>query len=89
MTSGDDGLMNTFTDPRGGVETYTYDSLGRLTKAQDPAGGFTALARTGKQLPKPIPFRLHRAYPTIGSGKCKQGCQLWLNRLESLRFPTG
>src|SRR5262249_15121245 len=38
--------LATLTDPRGGVHRFTYDSLGRLTRDEDPAGGFKALSRT-------------------------------------------
>src|SRR5439155_11396052 len=40
-----EGLLTSLTDPSGHVHTMTYDALGRLTKDQDSAGGFSALAR--------------------------------------------
>ena len=48
MTYSADGLLETFKDPRGNVNEMTYDSLGRLIKDADPAGGFTALNRQEK-----------------------------------------
>src|SRR5262249_53107559 len=41
------GLLATHTDPRGGVHRFTYDTVGYLVRDDDPAGGFTALDRTG------------------------------------------
>ena len=46
LTSSPDGLLATLTDPKGNLHQFTYDSLGRLIKDQDPAGGFLALTRT-------------------------------------------
>ena len=48
MTYVGDGLLRTFTDPRGVGHTYTftYDSLGRLDLDQDPEGGAKDLARS-------------------------------------------
>jgi RHS repeat-associated protein len=42
-----EGLLTSLTDPRGNLHTFTYDALGlgRLTKDEDPAGGFKTLAR--------------------------------------------
>ena len=41
------GLARTsLTDPRGGVHSFDYDELGRLTRIRNPVGGFTALARS-------------------------------------------
>ena len=40
------GLLQQLTDARGNAYRFTYDSLGRLVKDEDPAGGFTTLART-------------------------------------------
>ena len=42
----DDGLLLSLTDARSNVKSYTYDAMGRLTKDEDPVGGFTALDRT-------------------------------------------
>ncbi|MDN3513168.1 MAG: carboxypeptidase regulatory-like domain-containing protein [Candidatus Brocadia sp.] len=45
--SGDaEGLLATLTDPRGNVHRYTYDTLGRLIRDENPAGGEKTLART-------------------------------------------
>ena len=41
-----DGLLTTFTNPRGFSSQVMYDSLGRLIKDQNAAGGFLALSRT-------------------------------------------
>lgn len=42
------GLMSTYTDPRSGLHKFTYDvKTGALLKDEDPAGGFTMLARSG------------------------------------------
>ncbi|MCB1765327.1 MAG: hypothetical protein KDJ22_04575 [Candidatus Competibacteraceae bacterium] len=40
------GLLTTFTNPRNLSWQMTYDTLGRLTRDSDPAGGFKALARS-------------------------------------------
>ncbi len=40
------GLLDSLVDPRGKVHRFTYDSLGRLTRDDDPAGGFKTLTRT-------------------------------------------
>jgi len=41
-----DGLLTTLADPRGNASHFTYDALGRLSRDDDAAGGFKALART-------------------------------------------
>jgi RHS repeat-associated protein len=41
------GLLSQLTDRRSGIHTFTYDDSGRLTKDQDPAGGFLSLTRAG------------------------------------------
>lgn len=46
LTYATDGLLATLTDANGRIHRFTHDSLGRLTRDADPAGGFTALART-------------------------------------------
>jgi len=46
MTYAPDGLMQTFTDPNNNLHQFTFGSGGRLTKDQEPTGGFTALTRT-------------------------------------------
>lgn len=43
----DEGLMATMTDPRGHVYHFSHDVRGRLTRDEDPAGGFKTLERTG------------------------------------------
>jgi RHS repeat-associated protein len=43
---GNEGLLATRKDPLGQVARFTYDDMGRLLKDEDPAGGFTELART-------------------------------------------
>jgi choice-of-anchor A domain-containing protein/RHS repeat-associated protein len=40
----ENGLLETMTDPRGHVTRFVYDSLGRLRREEDPAGGFQQLA---------------------------------------------
>jgi RHS repeat-associated protein len=40
------GLLTAMTDPRGNVRRYTYDTTGRLTRAENGAGGFKTLTRT-------------------------------------------
>ena len=42
------GLMQAFTDPRGNIHTYQYDDLGRLTRDENPGGGWKQLARTDR-----------------------------------------
>ncbi|MDQ6799856.1 MAG: hypothetical protein M3041_03365 [Acidobacteriota bacterium] len=41
------GLMQSMTDPRTGVHTFTYDSEGRLQTDRDPAGGTSTFVRSG------------------------------------------
>ncbi|HEX2911525.1 MAG TPA: RHS repeat-associated core domain-containing protein [Chloroflexia bacterium] len=50
MTYYDDGLLKTLTDPvrtgpGQGLHSFSYDSFGRLSADNDPAGGFRQLAR--------------------------------------------
>jgi YD repeat-containing protein len=40
------GLLATMTDPRGNIHRYFYDTLGRLIRDEDPAGGVKTLTRT-------------------------------------------
>jgi RHS repeat-associated protein len=40
------GLLNTLTDARNGLHQFAFDTLGRLIKDADPAGGFKAYVRT-------------------------------------------
>ena len=40
------GLLATLTDERSHVHHYFYDANGRLTRDENPAGGFSMLART-------------------------------------------
>jgi RHS repeat-associated protein len=47
FTATSTGLLTGMTTPRGQTYQYTYDAEGRLLRDVDPAGGFTALARTG------------------------------------------
>ena len=47
MTYGGGGLLSTYTDPRGGVHTFTYDDQGRLLTDTDPGEGTKTLSRTG------------------------------------------
>ena len=42
----DGGLMQTKTDPKEYVYRYTYDSLGRVIRESDPAGGFQTLFKS-------------------------------------------
>jgi RHS repeat-associated protein len=39
------GLMLTYEDPRGGVHVFQHDSMGRLVRDANPAGGWKELAR--------------------------------------------
>jgi RHS repeat-associated protein len=41
------GLLSQLIDLRGGMHKFTYDDAGRLTKDEDPAGGFLTLTRSG------------------------------------------
>ena len=41
----DGGLLATLTTPKQELHKFTYDSLGRLERDDDPAGGFTTLSR--------------------------------------------
>jgi RHS repeat-associated protein len=43
---GGGGLLQSLTDPKNNTTRFSYDELGRLTKDEDPAGGFKALSRT-------------------------------------------
>jgi YD repeat-containing protein len=46
LVHGADGLLTSRLDPRGGEYRFTYEpATGRLTRAEDPAGGSTTLAR--------------------------------------------
>jgi RHS repeat-associated protein len=40
------GLLQSLTDPKNNTTRFSYDGLGRLTKDEDPAGGFKELSRT-------------------------------------------
>ena len=40
------GLLQSLTDPKTNTTHFTYDELGRLTKDEDPAGGYKELSRT-------------------------------------------
>ncbi|MEO6060417.1 MAG: RHS repeat-associated core domain-containing protein, partial [Thermoflexales bacterium] len=44
------GLLTSFTSARGHTSSFTYDSLGRLTRDDDPAGGFKTLSRADESL---------------------------------------
>ena len=46
FTYGPDGLLLTMTNPRNYEYSFTYDTLGRLTRDEDPAGGLSTLWRT-------------------------------------------
>ena len=43
------GLLQSLTDPKDNTTRFSYDELGRLTKDEDPAGGFKALSRTEQE----------------------------------------
>ena len=43
---GGGGLLESLTDPKNNTTRFSYDEKGRLTKDEDPAGGFKALSRT-------------------------------------------
>jgi RHS repeat-associated protein len=40
------GLLQSLADPKNNTTRFSYDALGRLTKDEDPAGGFKTLSRT-------------------------------------------
>ncbi len=40
------GLLETLTDPRNYVHHFYYDALGKLTRDENPAGGFKSLTRS-------------------------------------------
>jgi YD repeat-containing protein len=46
FTSSGEGLLIGLLDLMGHLSRFEYDALGRLIRDEDPAGGFTALART-------------------------------------------
>ena len=46
LSSSQDGLLAALTDPKDQTTTFSYDSLGRLIRDDDPAGGFKTLTRT-------------------------------------------
>ena len=56
------GLLDSLADPRGYVHRFAYDSLGRLVRDDDPAGGFKTLALTesDSSLTIPVPTALGR-----------------------------
>ena len=39
------GLFNSLLDSRGGLHRFVYDTMGRLVRDEDPAGGVTSLER--------------------------------------------
>lgn len=41
-----DNLLTMFSDHKGNVHRFSYDEMGRLTRDEDPAGGYTQLSRT-------------------------------------------
>ena|GEM_PF-578160 len=41
-----DGLLTKLTDHKGNIHNFTYDEKGRLVRDEDPAGGYTELARS-------------------------------------------
>jgi RHS repeat-associated protein len=57
------GLLDSLADTRGYVHRFTYDSLGRLRRDDDPAGGFKTLAltETDSSWTVPIPTALGRS----------------------------
>ena len=46
LTSSPTGLLLALRDPKNQEYRFQYDSQGRLTRDEDPAGGFQTLART-------------------------------------------
>jgi RHS repeat-associated protein len=44
--NGEGGLLESLTDPKNNTTRFSYDAQGRLTKDEDPAGGYKALSRT-------------------------------------------
>jgi RHS repeat-associated protein len=51
---GREGLLRTFTNPRGKTSSFEYDSQGRLTRDTDAAEGYKDLTRTGGDLANTI-----------------------------------
>jgi RHS repeat-associated protein len=47
------GLMNNFTDPKGQKHVFEYDSIGRLTRDENPAAGVQTLQRSTSVTPGP------------------------------------
>lgn len=47
ITNSSMGLLSSITGPRQDTYSFTYDDMGRLTRGNQPGGGFTTLARTG------------------------------------------
>ncbi|MHB8574067.1 MAG: NHL domain-containing protein [Dehalococcoidia bacterium] len=45
LTTAANGLLTAYTDARNNTSTFTYDGVGRLTRATNPVGGFTMLSR--------------------------------------------
>lgn len=41
-----ENLLTIFSDHKGNVHRFSYDEMGRLTKDEDPVGGYTQLSRT-------------------------------------------
>jgi RHS repeat-associated protein len=46
LSTTSEGLLTALTDPRNGIHTFSYDTLGRLARDENPAGGFQSLLRT-------------------------------------------
>jgi RHS repeat-associated protein len=46
MQTKPNGLLESFTDPRGGTSEFFYDSRGRLIRDENAANGFTSLVRS-------------------------------------------
>src|SRR5262249_15720525 len=60
LTSSPGGLMLTIHDPKNQEYQFQYDGQGRLTRDEDPAGGYQTLTRT--DLPPPLPAGTIRGY---------------------------
>jgi YD repeat-containing protein len=78
LNTATNGLLQSFATPRSGVETYTYDSVGRLVSNVDPAGGGVTLSNsvtgTGNIVTRTTAMGLVSTYEldSLPSGEAKQ-----------------
>ncbi len=78
------GLLTSLTNARGHTSNFTYDSRGRLTRDDDPAGGFKSLSRVDESLAYTITFGTATSYTTAYQvANLNNGDQKRLNTLAN------